>query len=59
MKLQFNDSHESDGFEEAIDAVNKLLEPHYYKIERTFTADDEITDYAFEWKLELRSTHND
>ena len=34
--LQFNDSHESDGFEEAIDAVNNLLKPHNLKVNKTF-----------------------
>ena len=49
MKLQFNDSHESDGFEEAIDAVNNLLKPHNLKVNKTFTEENA----EFEWELKL------
>jgi len=51
MKLQFNDSHESDGFEEAIDAVNNLLKPHNLKVNKTFIEEDA----EFEWELKLVS----
>ena len=49
MKLQFNDSHESDGFEEAIDAVNNLLKPHNLKVNKTFIEENA----EFEWELKL------
>lgn len=52
MKLQFNDSHESDGFEEAIDAVNNLLKPHNLKVNKTFIEEDA----EFEWKIKLVNT---
>ena len=47
--LQFNDSHESDGFEEAIDAVNNLLKPHNLKVNKTFIEENA----EFEWELKL------
>jgi len=52
MKLQFNDSHESDGFEETIDAVNNLLKPHNLKVNKTFIEEDA----EFEWKIKLVNT---
>jgi len=52
MKLQFNDSHESDGFEEAIDAVNNLLKFHNLKVNKTFIEENA----EFEWKIKLVNT---
>mgnify|MGYP001406558753 CR=1 FL=1 len=49
MKVEFNDSHESDGFEKAIDAVNNLLKYHNLKVNKIFTEENA----EFEWELKL------
>tara|TARA_R110002167_G_scaffold253660_1_gene459999 strand:- start:293 stop:472 length:180 start_codon:yes stop_codon:yes gene_type:complete len=52
MEIGFNDSYKSDGFEEGIEFVNKLLKPYNLKIKETFIEEDNGTD-EYMWKIEV------
>ena len=39
MKIVFNDSYKSNGFEYGVEAINKLLKPHHLKVDITFVDD--------------------
>jgi len=43
MKIVFNDSYKSNGFEYGVEAINKLLKPHHLKVAITF-----IDDYGLD-----------
>jgi len=51
--LVFNDSHKSDGFEKAIDLVNKLLEAHAIRIKTQFIEDYVSDDGEFAWHVSV------
>ena len=66
MKIVFNDSYKSNGFEYGVEAINKLLKPHYLKINITFIDDygldgvydaisyeDNNDDGEFAWKIKV------
>ena len=52
MEIGFNDSYKSDGFEEGMEFVNKLLKPYNLKIKETFIEEDNGTD-EYMWKIEV------
>ena len=52
MKIVFNDSYKSNGFEEGVEVINKLLKPYNLKIKETFIEDDNGID-EFMWKIEV------
>jgi hypothetical protein len=66
MKIVFNDSYKSNGFEYAVEAINKLLKPHHLKVDITFVDDygldgvydaisyeDNNDDGEFAWKIKV------
>lgn len=57
MKIVFNDSYYSDGFEEGVEVINKLLKPHHLKIKKTFIDDYVSPDGEFAWEVQLKVTH--
>ena len=52
MIIRFDDCYESDGFEEGIEVINKLLKPYNLKIKRTSEEIDDGTE-DFVWKIEV------
>tara|TARA_R110002167_G_scaffold34498_1_gene109831 strand:+ start:141 stop:485 length:345 start_codon:yes stop_codon:yes gene_type:complete len=53
IEIGFNDSYKSDGFEEGIEFINKLLKPYDLKIKGTFIEEDNgIDEYMWEIKME-------
>ena len=57
MKIVFNDSYYSDGFEEGVEVINKLLKPYHLKIKKIFIDDYESPDGEFAWEVQLKVTH--
>ena len=55
MKIVFNDSYYSDGFEEGVEAINKLLKAHNLKVDKTFIDDCESADGEFAWEVKVIS----
>jgi hypothetical protein len=53
MKIVFNDSYKSNGFEEGVEVINKLLKPHHLKIKKTFIDDYESPDGEFAWEIKV------
>ena len=66
MKIVFNDSYKSNGFEYGVEAINKLLKPHHLKINIIFIDDygldgvydaisyeDNNDDGEFAWKIKV------
>ena len=39
MKIVFNDSYKSQGLENSVEVINKLLKPHHLKVDITFVED--------------------
>ena len=52
-RIVFNDSYYSDGFEEGVEVINKLLKPHHLKIKKTFIDDYENSDGEFVWEIKV------
>ena len=63
MKIVFNDSYKSQGLENSVEVINKLLKPHHLKVDITFVEDygldgvhdaisfeDNNDDGQFAWK---------
>ena len=66
MKIVFNDSYKSNGFEYGVEAINKLLKPHHLKVDITFVDDygldgvhdaisfeDNNDDGEFAWEIKV------
>ena len=51
--LVFNDSHKSDGFEESVDLINKLLEKHELRVKIQFIEDFVDDDGEFAWYVSV------
>ena len=52
-RIVFNDSYYSDGFEEGVEVINKLLKPRHLKIKKTFIDDYESPDGEFAWEIKV------
>ena len=52
-RIVFNDSYYSDGFEEGVEVINKLLKPHHLKIKKTFIDDYKSFDGEFAWEIKV------
>jgi hypothetical protein len=55
MVIRFDDCYKSDGFDEGIQVINKLLKPYDLKIKCTtedFDIDDGTEDYVWEVEVE-------
>ena len=55
MILVFNDSHQADGFEKGVDALNGLLEYDSHKVQISYTfIEDYVSDegeFAYDIKI--------
>ena len=53
-EIVFNDSYKSDGFESAVDVLNKLLKSHNLSISYEFIEDHVSDDGEFAYNIKIK-----